>query len=77
MPIDPNVRAIDLAYGAALHEHGIQTTATTRLGGLWHGNDVMIGAKLTAAIVPTEEYLSSVAHDRSDHRVTLLLQTRF
>ena len=77
MPVDPNVRAIDLANGAALHEHGIQTTATMRLGKLWRGNDVMVGAKLTAATVPTDEYLSNVAHDRSDHRVTLLLQSRF
>lgn len=77
MPIDPNVRAIDLAYGAALHEHGVQTTATTRLGGLSRGNDIMVGAKLTAAIVSMDEYLSSVAHDRSDHRVMFLLQSRF
>lgn len=77
MPVDPNVRAIDLANGAALHEHGMQTTATTRLGGVWRGNDVMVGAKLTAAIVPTDEYLSSVAHDRSGHCVALLVQSRF
>lgn len=70
-------RAIDVANGVAVHESGMQATATKRMQTGWHGTDVVIGARVVRATVPTDERLLGAASGKFDNRLALLLRAQF